>query len=141
MLITHSIGGLLLRTDSDLSFPHLKRGLYCSYLAESNESSDISIKIWGYNPKELPLPPLNQEECSRVARSIAFQQRWQNHKVFREPEIRQALQRGMKHPEMMHVSLAWNRVGVINYELNEYNIFYPPEKRAYFFDPLLIAGF
>jgi hypothetical protein len=140
IVVTHRIAGITFRTESDVCIPHLQEDPFERFRVNSDEF-DVHYRIRQFDPDPPTLLPLSSQEREYIARSIYFPQRWLDNRIFRSPEVRAVVQRCLDHPELVHIALTWNRAVFRNFAYNEFEIFYPPEKRRDFADRLFVAGY
>jgi len=140
MKITLKIADLVFYFESDVQISKLKEPPYQSFFSEG-DAQNIYFRIRQYNLKEATLPPLTQREINHIKKCIGFQYRWIQSPIFRVPQVRAVLERCLIEPESTHIELAWNRAVFRNFSRNEYDLFYPLEKKPDFNDPLFLAGF
>jgi hypothetical protein len=140
MLITHRIADITFRTESDVLIPHLLENHFERFRTDDGKPL-VRQRIRQLNLDSLTLPPLDSRERERIVRCVGFPQRWLDSAVFRSPEVRAVLRRCLDRPELVHIELAWNRAVIRNFARNEFDLFYPPEKRQDLVDPLFVAGF
>jgi hypothetical protein len=72
---------------------------------------------------------------------VDFQKHWLDNPIFQSPDVRRVVMRCLDRPELVHIALSWNRAIFRNYACNEITLFYPPERRKEFADPLFHARF
>ncbi len=137
---THRIGGITLRTETDVSIPHIQRGFFSNFLVSSGKP-DAFLNIRGFNRDSFILPPLDKHERQCVIRCVDFQKHWLDNPIFQSPDVRRVVMRCLDRPELVHIALNWNRAIFRNYAHNEITLFYPPEKRKEFANPLFHARY
>ncbi len=140
IVVAHRIAGITFRTESDVPIPHLLEDPFAWFQVGDGEP-DVRQRIHQFDLDSLTLPPLNSEERERIIRSVVFPRRWLDNPIFRSPEVRAVVQRCLDRPELAHIELAWNRVMIRNFARNEFDLFYPPQKRKDFINPLFVAGY
>jgi hypothetical protein len=139
-IFTHRIAGITFRTESDVAIPHLREEPFKQFEVDNGEQ-DVRNHIRQYDPGDLTLPPMDEKEREALTRSVSFPRRWLANPIFCHPEVRAFVAYCLDHPELVHVSLAWNRAVFRDFARNELYLFYPPEKREDIADPIFVAGY
>lgn len=140
MKVTHQIAGISFRFDTDVPIPYLQGKRFSKYETYISEP-DIWYRFRVINPDTFSLSTLDDTERGQIMRTIGFPPRWVDKLIFRSPDIREVLQRCLKHPEQVLISLSWNRVIIRDYAVSHLDLFYPVERRMNFSTPLFSAGY
>lgn len=134
------IAGIQFRTESDIQIPIILQQPHKSFCSLSTEP-EVTNVIRCWDTGGTSLDPLEQWEQESLMNSIGWVPRWVDSPVFRNSEIRQALQECLDHPKHVNVNLAWNRVILRDFYRNVQRLFYPPENKTDFSTPQFIARY
>jgi hypothetical protein len=136
----HRVGGITIRTESDVPIPHIQAAPFDQFEVKSCEP-DVVQRIRQIAPTSSTLQPLDAFERQRLGQTVEFPERWLINPIFLFPPVREAVRHGLDQPRLTQIELAWNRTLIRNYACNEFDLFYPPEKKKDFSDPVFNAGF
>lgn len=136
----HRVGGVTIRTESDVPIPHIQAAPFDRFEVK-NRKPDVVQRIRQIPPSSRTLPPLAPFERQRLGQTVEFPERWLQNRVLLLPPVREAVHRGLDQPQLTQIAFAWNRTLIRNYARNEFDLFYPSEKKKDFSDPIFNAGF
>ena len=136
----HRVGGITVRTESDVPIPHIQAPPFNRFEVK-NRKPDVVQRIRQIAPTSPTLPPLDAFERQRLSQTVEFPERWFKNPIFLSPPVREAVRCGLDQPQLTQIELAWNRVFIRNYARNQFDLFYPAGKRKEFSDPVFNAGF
>jgi hypothetical protein len=140
MLVTHQIAGVTFRTESDTPIPHLLALPFIRFQVDQ-KLPDVRYRTKQLDSSAMSLGPLSDDECESMVRMVGFPKQWLDKPFLRSPEIRARLRTLLDQPEMAHIDLRWNRVIIRDYVSNQLDLFYSPDKRADFSEPIFIAAY
>jgi len=138
--LTHQIAGISIRTESDVLINYVQGDLFKGFRVSNNEYN-ARLKIQQFDRKSFILPPLSTHERLPLVRSVAFPEHWLDNPIFRSPEVRKVVKDCLAQPDQVHIVFNWNRAIFRNYAHNVFHIFYPPEKKDDFSNPIFNAGY
>jgi hypothetical protein len=120
--------------------PHLLKDPFKRFRV-ANAEPDARYRIRQFSSDSLTLPPLDSKERERLIHTLGFPMRWLDSPIFRSPDVRAVVHRCLDQPDLVHISLAWNRAVFRNFARNEVDLFYPPERQQDIADPIFVAGY
>ena len=140
VVITHRIAGITFRTESDIPIPHLQQDPFKQFQV-SDAEPDVRYRIHQLDLDSFTLPPFSENEIRCISVMAGFKQHWREHSVFRSPEVRTRLQACLNQPEKVNIDINWNGLYIRDFVRNEFDLFYPPERKELFAGPFIVAGF
>jgi hypothetical protein len=129
MFVTrHQIAGLNLLTEADIDLNKLITPVYSKFQTEEART-DIHFRIQELIPDLHLLPPLTSLQKEYILRTIGFPSQWIDRPVLRSPQVRNAINACLEHPDMAQIGLRWERVIIRNFAMNELDLFYPSSNK------------
>lgn len=145
LVLTHRIGGITFRTESDVQFPFLLANRFRQFL-DSEAKADVFYRIRGVDSDCLTLPPLSGKELERLSRCVYYPKDGiLKVSLLRSPAVRARLHVCLNQPEQVSLELRHSSVVIFDFVRRELDLFYASELREMYVDhhvgPSIFASF